>query len=138
MARTPVASTKVERIERERREVCSDLVAVEEPLQIILEYGEAHRRRETPLAMRMRTPRHDHELVTGFLYAEGVVAGVCPRPAICCQSQPTLSTHKAKPNQAARHNARRQGAAWHQASTTQTPVAPSQLPVQPSGSMQAS
>jgi FdhD protein len=76
MARTPVASTKVERIERERREVCSDLVAVEEPLQIILEYGEAHRRRETPLAMTMRTPGHDHDLVAGFLYAEGVVAGV--------------------------------------------------------------
>ena len=76
MARTPVASTKVERIERERRELGSDLVAVEEPLQIILQYGEAHRRRETPLAMTMRTPGHDHDLVTGFLYAEGVVTGV--------------------------------------------------------------
>jgi FdhD protein len=76
MARTPVASTKIERVERERREVSSDLVAVEEPLQIVLEYGEAHRRRETPLAMTMRTPGHDHDLVTGFLYAEGVVASV--------------------------------------------------------------
>ena len=76
MARTPVATTKVERIERERREICSDLVAVEEPLQVILEYGEVHRRRETPLAMTMRTPGHDQDLVTGFLYAEGVIASV--------------------------------------------------------------
>lgn len=76
MARTPVATTTVERVERQRREVSSDLVAVEEPLQIILEYGEAHQRREVPLAMTMRTPGHDHDLVTGFLYAEGVVAGV--------------------------------------------------------------
>lgn len=76
MARTPVATTTVERVERQRREASSDLVAVEEPLQIILEYGEAHQRRETPLAMTMRTPGHDHDLVTGFLYAEGVVTGI--------------------------------------------------------------
>jgi len=76
MARTPVASTKVERIERQRREQTSDLVAVEEPLQIILEHGDAHARSETPLAMTMRTPGHDRDLVTGFLYAEGVIAKV--------------------------------------------------------------
>jgi FdhD protein len=87
MARTPVAFTKVERIERQRREHTSDLVAVEEPLQILLEHGEGHARTETPLAMTMRTPGHDRDLVTGFLYAEGVIAGIddlssvrhCPR-----------------------------------------------------------
>lgn len=76
MARTPVVSTKVERVERQRREHASDLVAVEEPLQIILEHGDAHARTETPLAMTMRTPGHDRDLVTGFLYAEGVINGV--------------------------------------------------------------
>jgi FdhD protein len=76
MARTPVASTKVERIERQGREQTSDLVAVEEPLQIIVEHGEAHARTETPLAMTMRTPGHDRDLVTGFLYAEGVIATI--------------------------------------------------------------
>ena len=76
MARTPVVSTKVERIERKRRERTSDLVAVEEPLQIILEHGDAHERAETPLAITMRTPGHDRDLVTGFLYAEGVIAGI--------------------------------------------------------------
>lgn len=76
MARTPVASADVERIERSRREQGSDLVAVEEPLQIILERGEAHARSEAPLAMTMRTPGHDRDLVAGFLFAEGVIAGV--------------------------------------------------------------
>jgi FdhD protein len=76
MARTPVSSTNVERIELRRREQTTDLVAVEEPLQIILEHGEANSRDETPLAMTMRTPGHDHDLVTGFLYAEGVICGV--------------------------------------------------------------
>ena len=74
MARTPVASTKVERVERQRREQTSDLVAVEEPLQIILEHGDGHARRETPLAVTMRTPGHDVDLVTGFLFAEGVIS----------------------------------------------------------------
>ncbi|MFW2387018.1 MAG: formate dehydrogenase accessory sulfurtransferase FdhD [Polyangiales bacterium] len=75
MARTPVASTTVERVERNAREESRDLVAVEEPLQIVLEHGEPHARTETPLAMTMRTPGHDPDLVTGFLFAEGVIAG---------------------------------------------------------------
>jgi FdhD protein len=73
MPRTPVVSTDIERIERGERERASDLVAVEEPLQVILEHGEAHARRETPLAMTMRTPGHDRDLVIGFLHSESVV-----------------------------------------------------------------
>lgn len=73
MARSPVTSTKVERIERAGRERGSDLVAVEEPLQILLEHGEAHARREAALAVTMRTPGQDRDLVTGFLFAEGVI-----------------------------------------------------------------
>ncbi|MBW2158479.1 MAG: formate dehydrogenase accessory sulfurtransferase FdhD, partial [Deltaproteobacteria bacterium] len=63
-------------IERQRREHTRDLVAVEEPLQILLEHGEAHARTEAPLAMTMRTPGNDSDLVTGFLYAEGVIAAI--------------------------------------------------------------
>ena len=73
MPRTPVTSAEVERVTREGREETSDLVAVEEPLQIILEHGEGHARNETPLAMTMRTPGQDGDLVTGFLFAEGVI-----------------------------------------------------------------
>jgi FdhD protein len=76
MPRTPVASAEVERIERTRRQQDRDLVAVEEPLQILLEHGEAHARSEGPLATTMRTPGHDRDLVTGFLFAEGVVTGL--------------------------------------------------------------
>jgi len=89
MARTPVASTEVERITHARREGTTDLVAVEEPLQILLEHGEEHARRETPLAVTMRTPGHDTDLVTGFLYGEGVIGG--PEDLIrirhCAQSE---------------------------------------------------
>ncbi len=89
MARTPVTSTEVERITHERREGTTDLVAVEEPLQIILEHGEHHARRQTPLAVTMRTPGNDADLVTGFLYGEGVIGG--PEDLIrirhCAQSE---------------------------------------------------
>lgn len=75
MPRRPVTSADVERVTRAGREATVDLVAVEEPLQIIVEHGETHARRETPLAMTMRTPGHDLDLVTGFLFAEGVIRG---------------------------------------------------------------
>ncbi len=50
-----------------------DLVAVEEPLQLVLEHGPEHARTQTPLAMTMRTPGHDLDLALGFLRGEGVV-----------------------------------------------------------------
>jgi FdhD protein len=74
MPRRPVKSTEVERVTRAGRERTRDLIAVEEPLQILLEHGPAYAREESPLAMTMRTPGHDRDLVTGFLYAEGVIA----------------------------------------------------------------
>jgi FdhD protein len=43
----------------------SDLVAIEEPLEIRVD-GE-------PLAVTMRTPGHDEELAAGFLYGEGLI-----------------------------------------------------------------
>src|ERR1700758_2862200 len=49
----------------------SDLVAVEEPLEIRVDGA--------PLAVTMRTPGHDEELALGFLYGEGLIDG--PRPA---------------------------------------------------------
>ena len=74
MPRRPVTSADVERITLEGAERARDLVAVEEPLQIVLEHGEAHARRESPLAVTMRSPGHDHDLVAGFLYSEGVIS----------------------------------------------------------------
>jgi FdhD protein len=44
-----------------------DLLAVEEPLQIRLNGRD--------LAITMRTPGHDSELATGFLFTEGILAG---------------------------------------------------------------
>jgi FdhD protein len=66
-------SSGVERLEvlRHTGATCAparDVVAVEEPLEIRIA-GEA-------VAVTMRTPGHDHELVLGFLLAEGIVRSV--------------------------------------------------------------
>jgi FdhD protein len=56
------------RVEHDGR---ADEVAVEEPLEIRVD--------GRPLAVTMRTPGHDEELVLGFLFGEGLIEG--PRPA---------------------------------------------------------
>lgn len=50
-----------------------DWIAPEAPLSIILQWNEAGRRHRRDLAVTMRTPGHDFDLVRGFLYAEGVI-----------------------------------------------------------------
>lgn len=67
-------------VERLGRGVESDWVAVEEPLEIRLDGA--------PLAVTLRTPGDDRDLVAGFLFTEGVIRGAgdlesiepCPSP----------------------------------------------------------
>ena len=64
-----------------------DPVAVEEPLEISLEYGPAAARRRQSLSVTMRTPGQDADLATGFLFTEGIlpnaaaILSVSPGPA---------------------------------------------------------
>jgi FdhD protein len=52
-------------LKRVQRDGAGDVVAVEEPLEILVD-GE-------PIAVTMRTPGHDEELAVGFLYGEGLI-----------------------------------------------------------------
>ncbi len=63
----------VKRIAMYRSERLIDTVAVEEPLEIRLQYWFKGAQLTEGLALTMRTPGHDRELVTGFLYCEGVI-----------------------------------------------------------------
>ena len=51
----------------------SDLVVVEEPLEIRLGYGSMENRQQRSVSVTMRTPTHDFELALGFLYSEGII-----------------------------------------------------------------
>lgn len=53
-----------------------DVVAVEEPLEIRLGFGAENTREQKSLSITMRTPGHDFELVLGFLFTEGIIAGM--------------------------------------------------------------
>lgn len=51
-----------------------DLVAVEEPLEIRLDYEDAcGHRAEQSISITMRTPGEDFELAVGFLFSEGII-----------------------------------------------------------------
>jgi FdhD protein len=50
-----------------------DLVAVEEPLEIKISFGQVDRRESQNLLVTMRTPGYDHELITGLLFSEGII-----------------------------------------------------------------
>lgn len=50
-----------------------DILAVEEPLEMRLVFIENGRRLDKSLAITMRTPGDDFELVAGFLFSEGII-----------------------------------------------------------------
>ncbi|MFI5253855.1 MAG: formate dehydrogenase accessory sulfurtransferase FdhD [Candidatus Limnocylindrales bacterium] len=64
----PDRPAHIERWSAGAHEPADDVVAAEEPLQIVLD-GE-------PFAVVMRTPGHDLELVLGLLFAEGLILGL--------------------------------------------------------------
>lgn len=60
-----VRECKITRWNDSGSETCQDFVAVEEPLQVVVD--------GRPLAVLMRTPDHDEVLVMGFLLTEGII-----------------------------------------------------------------
>jgi FdhD protein len=67
--RTAVATYEAGSVERR-----SDLLAAEEPLEMRVSSEEGGRRVRHSVAVTMRTPGHDFELVAGFFLSEGIVA----------------------------------------------------------------
>ena len=68
-----VRFVQVRKVEKGAARLESDLLAVEEPLEILLGFTSGEKRVEKTLSITMRTPGHDRELAAGFLYTEGIV-----------------------------------------------------------------
>lgn len=63
----------IHKVNEQKITAFEDVLAVEEPLEIRLGYGPAHLRQTKSLAVTMRTPGADFDLVVGFLFTEGII-----------------------------------------------------------------
>jgi len=63
----------VQKIAGDSLQATSDPVAIEDPLEIRIQYGPAGHRQEQTLSVTMRTPGNDKELALGWLYTEGII-----------------------------------------------------------------
>ncbi|HVU57578.1 MAG TPA: formate dehydrogenase accessory sulfurtransferase FdhD [Puia sp.] len=74
MINTPgIARMPIQKIQDTGVLEASDELAVEEPLEIRLQYGPTGQRQEQSISITMRTPGNDVQLAIGFLYTEGIL-----------------------------------------------------------------
>ncbi len=52
----------------------TDILSVEEPLEIRICYGPSDNRSKKSISVTMRTPGDDLELAIGFLFTEGIIS----------------------------------------------------------------
>lgn len=76
MLQSAIKQVRIKRIKLSESEIMEDIVAVEEPLEIQLQYGKVDQRIKKPVSVTMRTPGNDAELALGFLYTEGIVKNI--------------------------------------------------------------
>ncbi len=69
-----VSKTKIIKVNAGSSIDADDLLAVEEPMEIRLEYGPKDNRVKKSISVTMRTPGSDGELATGFLFTEGIIS----------------------------------------------------------------
>ena len=69
-----VDPVSIRRVSGKKDRKVSDLVVVEEPLEIRIGYGEETARQQVTITVTMRTPGDDEHLCLGFIYTEGMVS----------------------------------------------------------------
>ena len=67
---------KVVKFKKDKFENVYDFISIEEPLEISLKYKEQNKWVQNSLAITMRTPGHDKDLVRGFLFNEQIIQNI--------------------------------------------------------------
>ena len=67
---------KVTKFSSGKLESIEDLISIEEPLEISLEFKDKEKWTTKSLSITMRTPGHDEDLVRGFLFNEQIIRGL--------------------------------------------------------------
>lgn len=75
MYQPPIRDVSIVKYQNGQFQTLSDYLAAEEPLEIQLAFGPIGQREQRSLAVTMRTPGQDFDLVYGFLYTEGIIHG---------------------------------------------------------------
>ena len=76
MSKSAVYPVKITKVNESNFQLANDLLAVEEPLEIRIGYGNKADRKQKNISVTMRTPGHDFELALGFLFTEGMIEKV--------------------------------------------------------------
>jgi FdhD protein len=67
---------KVNKFKSDKLEEIDDLISIEEPLEISLEFKDQNKSVTQLLSITMRTPGQDEDLVRGFLYNEQIIKNI--------------------------------------------------------------
>jgi len=73
MKNTSTTSIKLKKVNSHQLLDAHDQLAIEEPLEIQIIYGDKNNRIQRTISITMRTPGNDEELALGFLFTEGII-----------------------------------------------------------------
>ena len=68
-----ITNMRIKKVSNDQVLDTEDQLAIEEPLEIQLQYGTAGNRVHKSISVTMRTPGNDWELAPGFLFTEGLI-----------------------------------------------------------------
>jgi FdhD protein len=73
MASSSIIHLRITKVNHAAITETSDALAIEEPLELRLEFGPKNNRQTQNISVTMRTPGNDKELALGFLFTEGII-----------------------------------------------------------------